>query len=310
MAVVVVVASSSAAVGAVGSAVGAIAAGSSEDSSQSEITIAHPIPVEDIPILLETIDEQVQEFKGYVAVESCMNREKSLDPESASTTQNIREFGATLAHVILDGVSDIVSVLPQALEEVREAGMRFYPQITNEQISGDLFNPVGNHEYGVEKGHEAIDQFFGVSQHHEASTIRPDFTYSVMPPPTQLGAIVAGEGRIAATQASSTCGWRVGQRIENRTFWGGVPKWSTVRGRYWKNRAQSAKSDPGNKFSSANISRMERGLAPQIPNRLTGEMESVELHHIPPQREGGLFDFIEVTPAEHADLDGCRRLKQ
>ena len=287
---------------------GAIAAGSSEDSSQSEsqITIAHPIPVEDIPVLLKTIDDQVQEFKGYVAVESHMNREKSLDPESASTTQNIREFGATLAHVILDGVSDIVSVLPEALEEVREAGMRVYPQITNEQISGDLFNPVGNYEYGVEKGHEAIDQFFGVSQHHEASTIRPDFTYSVMPPPTQLGVAVVGEGRIAATQASSTCGWRLGQPIENRTFWGGVPKWSTVRGRYWKNEAYLNRAN----YTERDLGRMKRGLAPQRLNRNTRRLESMELHHIPPQREGGLFDFIKVWPEEHASLDPNRYLGQ
>jgi hypothetical protein len=53
---------------------------------------------------------------------------------------------------------------------------------------------------------------------------------------------------------------------------------------------------------------MERGLAPQRRNLGTGEMESKELHHIPPQREGGLFDFIELWPDEHSQTDALRRL--
>ena len=55
-----------------------------------------------------------------------------------------------------------------------------------------------------------------------------------------------------------------------------------------------------------NISRIERGLAPQYRDKLTGKMESVELHHEPPQRDGGLFDFLEVTVDEHKKLDPHR----
>jgi len=51
---------------------------------------------------------------------------------------------------------------------------------------------------------------------------------------------------------------------------------------------------------------MERGLVPQYENRAIGEIESVELHHEPPQRDGGLFDFIEVTVEEHEKLDPHR----
>jgi hypothetical protein len=32
----------------------------------------------------------------------------------------------------------------------------------------------------------------------------------------------------------------------------------------------------------------------------------MELHHIPPQREGGLFDFIELWPDEYAAIDKFR----
>jgi hypothetical protein len=52
---------------------------------------------------------------------------------------------------------------------------------------------------------------------------------------------------------------------------------------------------------------MEKGLAPQNKNDL-GELESMELHHIPPQKDGGLFDFIEVWPEEHAEIDPHRKL--
>ena len=51
---------------------------------------------------------------------------------------------------------------------------------------------------------------------------------------------------------------------------------------------------------------MRRGLAPQVKDPDTGKIVSVELHHIPPQREGGLFDFIEVTPWEHEGMDPHR----
>lgn len=53
---------------------------------------------------------------------------------------------------------------------------------------------------------------------------------------------------------------------------------------------------------------MENGLAPQQRNLSTGKMESIELHHTPPQKDGGLFDFIEVSPEEHAAIDEFRHI--
>jgi filamentous hemagglutinin len=53
---------------------------------------------------------------------------------------------------------------------------------------------------------------------------------------------------------------------------------------------------------------MEQGLAPQRKNQLTGEMESMELHHDPAQRDGGMYDFVEYWPDEHANNDKFRRL--
>ena len=53
---------------------------------------------------------------------------------------------------------------------------------------------------------------------------------------------------------------------------------------------------------------MKKDLAPQRFNSETGKMESKELHHTPPQRDGGLFDFVEVWPEEHAKMDPNRKI--
>ena len=51
---------------------------------------------------------------------------------------------------------------------------------------------------------------------------------------------------------------------------------------------------------------MKKGLAPQRYNLDTEKFESIELHHDPAQRLGGLFNFLEVTPDQHARLDPNR----
>ncbi len=53
---------------------------------------------------------------------------------------------------------------------------------------------------------------------------------------------------------------------------------------------------------------MEKGLAPQKFNEATQKWESKELHHMPPQRDGGLFDFEEVWPDKHAEIDDFRHI--
>jgi diadenosine tetraphosphate (Ap4A) HIT family hydrolase len=53
---------------------------------------------------------------------------------------------------------------------------------------------------------------------------------------------------------------------------------------------------------------MRKGLAPQRLNPNTGLMESMELHHhVVPQRNGGLFDFMKVWPEEHRAIDPFRK---
>ena len=77
-----------------------------------------------------------------------------------------------------------------------------------------------------------------------------------------------------------------------------------MRSRYWKNRAHNAGTGD---FSEDNLKRMRKGRAPQRLNESTGKMESMELHHTPPQRDGGLYDVKELWPDEHALEDPFRK---
>jgi RHS repeat-associated protein len=123
--------------------------------------------------------------------------------------------------------------------------------------------------------------------------------------------LVEGEGEkvgakvlkgAAVDEAKASRGWKVGDPINNLTREGNVPSWSAVRERFWKNEALN---NPGN-YSPENLDRMRKGLAPQRVNDVSGKLESMELHHDPPQRSGGLFDVKPVWPNEHAELDPFR----
>ncbi len=105
------------------------------------------------------------------------------------------------------------------------------------------------------------------------------------------------------TLANTTRGWKVGDPINNLTKSGRVPSWSAVRKRFWKNEAHFNSSN----YSQANLARMRQGLAPQRINPYTGQLESKELHHTPPRREGGLFDVRALWPDDHAAVDTYRR---
>ena len=105
-------------------------------------------------------------------------------------------------------------------------------------------------------------------------------------------------------KVATKSGWEVGEPVTNLTAKGNVPAWSTVRQRFWKNESFLG----GSAYSESNLLRMKKGLAPQRLNPNTGLMESMELHHhVVPQRNGGLFDFMKVWPDEHRALDPFRK---
>ena len=116
----------------------------------------------------------------------------------------------------------------------------------------------------------------------------------------------------AASQASEVIdtasdvkkGWRVGEDITNLTKAGNVPSWSTMRSRYWKNKAHYFKDDP--LYTVADISRMEKGLAPQIVEN--GRTFSMELHHMLGREGNYYYLFFEITPQGHSIVDQHRFL--
>lgn len=231
-----------------------------------------------------------------------------------------------LAHQLLDGIHEISSFVPGILDETRIIQERFLPwlppsshALANDEDE-DAPEYIERFRNRIAAGHEVIDTIFSTDYANrfseEAKTAsKENFAYGILPPP-QLGvieseALLIQSERIPITLATDRWGWSVGEEITNRTAFGSVPKWSTVRKRYWKNQADKIQSDPNFRSEYANpenIKRMENGLAPQVFNDRNGQMESIELHHIPSQRQGGLFDFIEVTQDEHASIDKFRYL--
>ncbi len=270
-------------------------------------------PIPETPLLQETIENQVAAFKETV-FENIMSSVESKAPvESPSFLQGIRDTGAFFVHQALDGLTSIVADIPRLEQEIIDLTHRFVPPSMDNPFY--LINLPHQFEQQKASGHQLVDRVFGTDQAKlytqevkEARTA--GLTYGTLPPPGLFaGPTVANEGRLVISLCNKTRGWTVGDPIQNLTFWGNTPKWTTVRQRYWKNEAFKAKSDPTHRYRDQ-INRMEKGLAPQIENRNTGKLESMELHHDPSQREGGLFNFIEVTPEEHARLDPHRFINE
>ena len=92
-------------------------------------------------------------------------------------------------------------------------------------------------------------------------------------------------------------GWKVGDDITALTRAGNAPSWSTVRQRYWKNKAFY------NPFTYPNdLSRMKKGLAPKGRDGF-----SMELHH-PYGRIGeNFYIFEEITRTNHIMIHNLGR---
>ncbi|HLB53256.1 MAG TPA: hypothetical protein VJK48_06095 [Chlamydiales bacterium] len=245
------------------------------------------------PLLREIIEDQISSFREIVS-ENMANKKAQFAPVgSLGFLTQVRDAGSYFAHETFDMVTNIVSEVPRLIEEMHNFSEKFLPiskmPSSSQNVAWNPVSPVKRFEDSTDSGHRFIDKMFNTEQAkfytQEAQENSPGdlFTYAVLPPPGTLsGASVVGEGRLAITQCNSTWGWKIGDPIQNRTWWGGQPKWSTVRQRHWKNRALELKSKQNSKFNKEDVQRMENGLAPQRYNDLTGKVESMELHHIPP----------------------------
>lgn len=281
------------------------------DSQSNDATLIAAIP--STPLLQEVIADKISSFKETLSEDIVSGEIEIATVESSSFLDQARNLGAYLAHETLDEIANLAVEIPKLTEEI----INFTNGVLPGTDGSTRSYLVETFKSRVDSGHQNIDAVFKTDQakfyteegKEIVAAAKPEYTIGILPPPGRLGngTAVLSEGRLAVTEANSKWGWTVGERIENRTWWGGVPKWSTVRQRYWKNQAEWAKSNPNNKYGAENIPRMQRGLTPE---RVTtdGRIEKMELHHTPAQRDGGLFDFVEVWPEEHSAMDKYRRL--
>lgn len=219
-----------------------------------------------------------------------------------AAAEKAKETGSYIAHEVYDGVTDCVEIIPQV------AGV-LSNNLPESLKNADPFDkdPRDSFHEMVDAGHEKIDKIFGTEQSDmyaaEGKAARGELTTGMLPPP----------GTIKGTQPNNTKGWKAGQPKENLTAKGNVPKWDTIRARHWKNEALKhrqgiLKENLKYEVTEENLARMEKGIAPQKYNNDLKKWESIELHHDPARKDGGLFDVIEVTPQEHADMDPSRYL--
>lgn len=250
----------------------------------------------------------------------------SRDPdEKKGIFQDSREIGAYISHQLLDMLYDSASDFNEIVDGLSQLGSHFFGHIETKENEFLERMTDDERERLFANGHDRIDRFFGTDQSvmftpefKENDWRRNELIEGFIPFPGEglIKGKCLGQPRLPMTQATQVKGWKVGEPITHLTKKGNIPKWSTVKKRYWKNQAEillkEGRALEGKIWSSTdqNLARMKKGLAPMIRNPETLEWESVELHHIPPQRDGGLFDFKEVTPWEHADMDPFRRLKK
>ncbi len=88
--------------------------------------------------------------------------------------------------------------------------------------------------------------------------------------------------------------WKKGDPIFDKTTKGNDPKWSTIRRRYWINKALT--KGAAKKWTPENLERMKGGSAPEVINPRTGKREKIHLHH-PEGREGIGWQKLEEVPA-------------
>jgi len=330
VAIAIVVVTAGAASGA-GAAVAGAAAAAADSPDNDHGSDAKADESKPSPSTQSIIQERVNDFKEAISIAPPTGMSTaSSSTEDHTFWDSMREMGSHLAHETLDGIATLTSFGPGVMQDAVNLSDKITPRI--EGAPEIKLTPQKNFNDLVDAGHDAIDQVFSTDMAYQytaqAAAEREALRDYLGLPETNIGIIplvpglipkntipVPITGRVAPTQASSVKGWSVGQPITNLTADGNVPKWSTVRQRYWKNEAEMVKSNPTNtKYagkvisSEENIKRMEQGLAPQKLNPKTGKMESMELHHNPAQRDGGLFDVIEVWPEEHAAIDPNRFL--
>ena len=118
---------------------------------------------------------------------------------------------------------------------------------------------------------------------------------------TRLLKVASRTAEMIDTASDAKKGWKVGEDITKLTKAGNIPSWSTIRSRYWKNKAFYFESD----YSASDLERMKKGLAPLV-EFVDGKVYPIELHHPNGRAGNNIFTFFEATPWKHAEIDPFR----
>lgn len=316
-----------------------------QDEQNFGPSASHPSEEKEVTSLEQAqtlVFERAEEAKWEIA-ESNYTADVSDKPSLERAKEVTKTVVSNIVHDVFESVSKIGTtwhqIHPNSTPEEREA-YKEYVALQHEKID-EIFGTY-RPDYSLES--QEYSEAFKAAVMEELGHY-PEMQMGELPPPGALinvasraatvasralgvaarsgtvvgtaaamGSMVNWESPIPMTQVNDTIGWKVGEPINNRTINGSVPTWSSVRYRYWRNEALNVKNGVTTKalelecyeVTEENIKRMERGLAPQFFSDKSGRMESVELHHDPAQRDGGLFDVEPLTPEMHAQKDPHR----
>jgi len=200
---VVATSSASAATGAAGAALGASSASgtsdsnhsktksdnaNSEDNSTSSELLKKILPFiekDKTPIIESALVEQASSLKELLVEEK-----SSQDLYQGEFNENVREIGAYMAHKALDEISELVKIVPQFCEEVKEIGSKFLPDSLKKFTIKESVSPLERHDYIVAIGHDAIDNVFTTNQAGtflekvKENEVNKNWVIGLLPPPS------------------------------------------------------------------------------------------------------------------------------
>lgn len=143
--IVIIAASAGAASAGVASAAGVAGGFATSELKNTEIT-------SEAPAIQEYISEKIHA--------SAFEETSDL-----SIGEMARELGSKFAHETFDGISEFVSIVPNAAQEIKDVGSQFVPNGFIPPASRDLTaDPQEKYENFVVRGHGMIDNIFSTNQ--------------------------------------------------------------------------------------------------------------------------------------------------
>ena len=154
--------------GAAGAAAGAASSTSKlhkshHDEKKHDIALFPVQALQEAPIFKETIQEEISCALDEVSSESGPISRSEPYKKEPSFREKARDIGALIAHQAFDGVSELVAVVPQLNDEIRQVGDKFLSQ----SLVGSGKSPVSSkekYEDMIASGHQKIDEIFSSDQ--------------------------------------------------------------------------------------------------------------------------------------------------